>query len=127
MAGADLTVTQGRPLAMQETSEQAVYLQGALNRSSSVALVLSVGQVASCFEKEVWLGALSNANGPLRTVPKTKRGDSEIMNQGLIWKTAPQLQAPQAPEPPETVVPYRFPAASIIRAPIGPAPSVGGP
>src|SRR6516162_1310476 len=54
-------------------------------------------------------------------------GDSEIMNQGLIWKTAPQLQAPQAPEPPETVVPYRFPAASIIRAPIGPAPSVGGP
>ena len=75
MAGADLTVTQGRPLAMQETSEQAVYLQGALNRSSSVALVLSVGQVASCFEKEVWLGALSNANGPLRTVPKTKRRD----------------------------------------------------
>jgi len=80
MAGADLTVTQGRPLAMQETSEQAVYLQGALNRSSSVALVFSVGQVASCFEKEVWLGALSNANGPLRTVPKTKRrglGDHE--------------------------------------------------
>ena len=45
------------------------------------------------------------------------------MPSGVILNTMPQPPAQEFPVPPIFVVPYRLPALSIMRPPVGPVPS----